>query len=223
MPRLARETSGLSCCSICHSSANNGRSSSIRTRDLVTVIRAPFRREVQSGGLHAIPTRGHCGRRCGPGRAANSRPSANLDGRRRGGADNPSARAPRHRGERQDGVGLRHPAAKWDLWHNDRGRQGLSRPGRKRHWRAEPDPLARNDAAVAAGRGAGDFRTRNSFGRQRRLRFPPALRRHVLDAFPPGPAGADVDGRAAHHPRSARPRRRARDRGHAGRFQLHAA
>ena len=47
-------------------------------------------------------------------------------------------------------------------------------------------------------------------GRQRRLRFPVALRRHVLDALASGPAGAAADGRAAHHPRSARPRRTSR-------------
>ena len=37
-------------------------------------------------------------------------------------------------------------------------------------------------------------------GRQRRLRLPAALRRHVLDAFPSGAAGAAPDGGAADHP-----------------------
>ena len=67
--------------------------------------------------------------------------------------------------------------------------------------------MARADAAVAAGRRAGDFGSANSAGRQRRLRLPAALRRHVLDAFASGPAGTAPDDRPAHHPRSARPRR----------------
>ena len=36
-------------------------------------------------------------------------------------------------------------------------------------------------------------------GGQRRLRFSPAFRRHVLDALPSGPAGAASHGGAAHH------------------------
>jgi len=84
------------------------------------------------------------------------------------------------------------------------------------------NPLARAYPALATRRRAGHFRTPDSPRRQRRLRFPVALRRHVLDALPSGPAGAAADGRAAHHPGSARPRGPAGGRGHARRFQLHA-
>ena len=62
----------------------------------------------------------------------------------------------------------------------------------------------------------------DSCGRQRGLRLPLALRRHVLDALASGAPGTAADERAAHHPRSARPAGRAGSRDDAGRFQLHA-
>ena len=116
--------------------------------------------------------------------------------------------------------GIRQPNG--SLWPHDGGRQAVSRSRRKRHRRAEPYPLAWADAALAAGRRAGDFRTPDSCGRQRGLRLPLALRRHVLDALASGAPGTAADERAAHHPRSARPAGRAGSRGDAGRFQLHA-
>ncbi len=132
--------------------------------------------------------------RCSPGRK--TRPTA------------PDAAPTILRLERRDievngksGVGLWHPTAKRDLWPHDRSRQALSRSGRKRHRRTEPDPLAWADAAMAAGRRAGDFRPSDSRGRQRRLRLSLAFRRHVLDALASGAAGAGADDGAAHHPR----------------------
>ena len=116
--------------------------------------------------------------------------------------------------------GIRQPNGTFGI--HDGGRQALPCPGRKRDRRAEPDPLARADAALAAGRRAGDFRTANSRRRQRGLRLPVALRRHVLDALASGAAGARPDDGAPHHPRRARPAGRAGGRGDAGRFQLHA-
>src|SRR6516164_1767935 len=60
-------------------------------------------------------------------------------------------------------------------------------------------------------------------GGGRRLQLSAALRRHLLDAFAPGAAGAAADGSAADHSRSARPARPAGNRRRAGRFQLHPA
>jgi len=155
-----------------------------------------------------LSRRSHRRRRCGLGRAARCRPGANIEGRRqrrRGRADDPPARAPQHRGERQGGLGLWHPPGGRDLRPQDRGGQTVSCSGRERHRRAEPHPLARDDAALAAGWRAGDFRPAHSCRRKRRLRLPLKVRRHVLDALPSGPAGAVAHGRAAYHPRSARP------------------
>jgi hypothetical protein len=94
--------------------------------------------------------------------------------------------------------GIRQPR---DLWRHDQGRQALSCSRRKRHRRTEPDPLAWANAAVAARWRAGDFRTPNPFGRQRGLRFPTSLWRHVLDALASGAAGTAADDGAADHPR----------------------
>ena len=81
-------------------------------------------------------------------------------------------RAARHRGERQVGLRLRHQSAGRRVRAFHRRRQALPRPGRERPRQTESHPLARADAALAAGWRAGHFRTAHSAGRKRRLRFP---------------------------------------------------
>ena len=65
--------------------------------------------------------------------------------------------------------GIRQPDG--TIRHHDRCRQAVSRPCRKQNRRAEPDPLARSDAALAAGRRARHFRPADPTGRHCRLRL----------------------------------------------------
>ena len=60
------------------------------------------------------------------------------------------------------------------------------------HWRGPTPPWRQDGVPRISG---------PPNGRQRGLRLPLALRRHVLDALASGAAGAGADGGAAHHPR----------------------
>jgi hypothetical protein len=169
-----------------------------QTFDKLSFVRSPAR-NVMEEASDAVPTGAPCRGRFKLGDACDPRPGAKREGQRR--ADHPAPRTAHHRGERQARVGLWHPPAKRRLWPHDRSRPALSRSRRKRHWRTEPDPLAWPHAALAPGRRARDFRPGDPCGRQRGLRFPPAVRRHVLDALASGTAGAGADDGAAHYPR----------------------
>ena len=117
----------------------------------------------------------------------------------------PPRPAAQHRSERKAGLGARHSPAGWHTGPYHRSGKAVSGSRRQRARCADSHPLAWLDASLAAGWRSWRLRAADPARRQRRIRLPAALRRHVLDAFAPGPTRTGAPRGTAHHSRRARP------------------